>query len=122
MQRQGKHARDEVNLIAAEYDLLLNGGSGAAAYVNKVRSRAGAANVGSVTMRTLLDERARELCGEFTRFYDLKRTGMFKDDTYLKETHPFLANYFSPNYALRPIPQGFTNVISNGDSFQNPGY
>lgn len=112
----------EVYLIAAEYDLLLNGGSNAAAYVNKVRSRAGAANVGSVTIRTLLDERARELCGEFTRFYDLKRMGMFKDDSYLKETHPFLANYFSPNYALRPIPQGFTNVISNGDSFQNPGY
>lgn len=112
----------EVYLIAAEYDLMLNGGAQAATYLNKVRTRAGVPAVGNVTMRTILDERARELCGEFTRFYDLKRTGMFKDASYLQETHPFLAQYFKPEYALRPIPQGYTDVITNGASWQNPGY
>lgn len=112
----------EIYLIAAEYDLLLGGGQ-AMAYINKVRQRAGAkALSGAATIRTILDERGRELCGEFTRFYDLKRTGMFKDDSYLRETHPFLAQYFKPVYALRPIPQSYTDVITNGASFQNPGY
>lgn len=113
----------EIYLIAAEYDVVLNGGSQAAAYVNKVRQRAGAKPLsGAADIRTILDERGRELCGEFTRFYDLKRTGMFKDATYLKETHPFLAEYFKSEYALRPIPQNYTDVITNGASFQNPGY
>lgn len=113
----------EIYLIAAEYDLLLNGGSGAMAYINKVRQRAGAkALPGAATIRTVLDERGRELCGEFTRFFDLKRTGMFDNDAYLKATHPDLAQYFKPEYALRPIPQAYTDVITNGASFQNPGY
>lgn len=113
----------EIYLIAAEYDILLNGGGNAMGYINKVRTRAGAkALTGSATIRTVLDERGRELCGEFTRFYDLKRTGMFKDDSYLKSTHPFLANFFKPEYALRPIPLAYLNVISNGATWQNPGY
>lgn len=112
----------EVYLIAAEYDLLIGGGGQAASYLNKVRQRAGVPSIGSVDIRTILDERARELCGEFTRFYDLKRTGMFKDASYLQETHPFLAQYFKPEYALRPIPQAYLDVISNGATWQNPGY
>lgn len=113
----------EIYLIAAEYDILLNGGSGAMAYVNKIRQRAGANPLGGAAdIRTVLDERARELCGEFTRFFDLKRTGMLKDASYLTATHPELAKYFKPEYALRPIPQNYTDVITNGANFQNPGY
>lgn len=113
----------EIYLIAAEYDILLNGGSGAMAYINKIRNRAGAkALTGSATIRTVLDERARELCGEFTRFYDLKRTGMFKNANYLQETHPDLAQYFKPEYALHPIPQGYVDLIGNGADFVNPGF
>lgn len=113
----------EVYLMAAEYDILLNGGGNAMGYINKVRTRAGAKPLaGGATIRTVLDERARELCGEFTRFFDLKRTGMFKDKSYLQETHPELAGYFKPEYALRPIPQQYTNIIANGAEFQNPGY
>ncbi|MDE6430178.1 MAG: RagB/SusD family nutrient uptake outer membrane protein [Duncaniella sp.] len=113
----------EVYLIAAEYDILLNGGGRAMEYINKVRSRAGAKPLtGAATIRTVLDERGRELCGEFTRFYDLKRTGMLNDASYLQATHPDLAQYFKKEYALRPIPRSFLDVIANGATFQNPGY
>ena len=94
-------------------------------YINKVRARAGANPLsGTATIRTVLDERARELCGEGTRFYDLKRTGMFKDASYLQSTHPDLAKYFKPEYALRPISTTYLNTLSNGTApeMQNPGY
>lgn len=115
----------EIYLIAAEADIVANGGGSAMGYINKVRQRAGAKQLsGSANIRTVLDERARELCGEGTRFYDLKRTGMFKDASYLQSTHPDLAKYFKPEYALRPISTTFTGVISNGTDpmWQNPGY
>lgn len=113
----------EIYLIAAEYDIVLNGGGQAMGYINKVRQRAGAAPLsGAATIRTVLDERGRELCGEFTRFFDLKRTGMYKDASYLQSTFPELAGYFKPEYALRPIPSNYTDVISTGALFINPGY
>lgn len=113
----------EVYLIAAEADIYLNGGANAAKYLNKVRERAGANPLtGSMTVRDVLDERGRELCGEYCRFYDLKRTGMFKSSDYLKDTHPDLARFFDPNYALRPISTTFTATIINGSEYQNPGY
>jgi hypothetical protein len=114
----------EVYLIAAEADIYVNGGSGALAYINKIRQRAGARNLsGTPTVRTVLDERARELCGEYCRFYDLKRTGMFKDDSYLRETHPDLAQYFKPEYALRPISTTYLSTLTDGGAYyQNPGY
>lgn len=115
----------EIYLIAAEADIVINGGGSAMGYINKVRERAGAKKLtGSATIRTVLDERARELCGEGTRFYDLKRTGMFKDASYLQSTHPDLAKYFKPEYALRPISTTYLNTLSNGTdpTMQNPGY
>lgn len=113
----------EIYLIAAEADIYLNGGANAMGYINKVRQRAGATPLtGSASVRTVLDERGRELCGEYCRFYDLKRTGMFKDNSYLQATHPDLARYFKPEYALRPISTTFTNGINNGAEYQNPGY
>ena len=114
---------NEVYLIAAEADIYLNGGANAAGCINKVRERAGANPLtGSITVRDILDERDRELCGEYCRFYDLKRTGMFKESGYLENTHPDLARFFHPNYALRPISTTFTATITNGSEYQNPGY
>lgn len=113
----------EIYLIAAELDIYLNGGSNAMGYINTVRQRAGANLLSGVaTIRTVLDERGRELCGEYCRFMDLKRTGMFDDDSYLQETHPEIGQYFIPEYALRPISTTFTATITNGSEFQNPGY
>lgn len=113
----------EVYLIAAELDIYLNGGANAMGYINKVRERAGANPLkGTATVRTVLDERGRELCGEYCRFYDLNRTGMFKNVSYLEETHPDLAQYFKPEFALRPISTTYTATITNGAEWQNPGY
>lgn len=113
----------EVYLIAAEADIYLGNTAEAQAFINKIRRRAGANElIGTPTIRTILDERGRELCGEYCRFYDLKRTGMFKDATYLQDTHPDLAVYFKPEYALRPISTTFTAGITNGAEYQNPGY
>lgn len=113
----------EVYLIAAEADIYLGNTAEAQAFINKIRRRAGANElIGTPTIRTILDERGRELCGEYCRFYDLKRTGMFKDATYLQDTHPDLAVYFKPEYALRPISTTFTAGITNGADYQNSGY
>lgn len=114
----------EIYLIAAEVELLLNNDSEKARnYINKVRNRAKAKPLTTeVTIQTILDERGRELCGEYCRFYDLKRTGMFKNQNYLKQTHPDLAIYFRSEYALKPIPEGFISGIENGSDYQNPGY
>ena len=113
----------EIYLIAAEADLYLNGGSDATAYINKVRKRAGAKEIaGTVTIQKILDERARELAGEYTRFYDLKRTGMLTK-AYLTAKNPDVGAYFNDEYyKVRPIPQSFTDVIKNGSDYQNPGY
>lgn len=114
----------EVYLIAAEADLYVNNGANALGYVNTIRNRAGAKPLsGEVSLRAILDERARELCGEDTRFYDLKRTGMYLNNNYLLEVDPDLAAYFKPEYALRPISTSFTSVLTGGGSYyQNPGY
>ena len=114
----------EVYLIAAEADIYVNGGTNALGYLNKIRERAGAENLtGTPTLRMVLDERARELCGEYCRFYDLKRTGMFRSDSYLQETDPDLARFFKPEYALRPISTTYTATLEDGGTYyQNPGY
>jgi starch-binding outer membrane protein, SusD/RagB family len=114
----------EVYLIAAEADIYVNGGSSALTYINKIRERAGANSMtGIPTVRTVLDERGRELCGEDCRFYDLKRTGMLKDATYLTETNPDLAVFFLPEYALRPISTTYLATLTGGGAYyQNPGY
>jgi len=114
----------EVYLIAAEADIYVNGGANAMGYINTVRTRAGALPLtGSATIRTVLDERGRELCGEGCRYYDLKRTGMFNDNNYLKDTHPDLAKHFKKEFTLRPISTTFTATLEGGGSYyQNPGY
>lgn len=114
----------EVYLIAAEADIYVNGGSSALGYINKIRARAGAQNLtGTPSILMVLDERARELCGEDCRFYDLKRTGMLKNNTYLQSAHPDLAAFFKPEYSLRPIPTTFSETLLNGGKYyQNPGY
>lgn len=114
----------EVFLIAAEADIYVNGGANAMQYINQVRERAGAkALSGAATVETVLDERARELCGEYVRFYDLKRTGKLTS-TYLKSTNPDVGQYFvDGKHEVRPFPQSFLeNLEEGGGYYQNPGY
>ncbi|MCF6404914.1 RagB/SusD family nutrient uptake outer membrane protein [Chitinophaga filiformis] len=114
----------EVYLIAAEADIYANGGGNAAQYINKIRTRAGAIPVsGVVTVQTVLDERARELCGEYVRFYDLKRTKKL-NKAYLMNTNPDVGQFFTDNqHEVRPIPTEFLNTLESGGSYyQNPNY
>jgi hypothetical protein len=73
-----------------------------------------------VTLDFILDERARELCGEFQRWFDLKRTG--KLQSRIAAFNPDITN-FNPNYSLRPVPLVEIQGLANGAVFgQNPGY
>ncbi|HEV2482708.1 MAG TPA: RagB/SusD family nutrient uptake outer membrane protein [Puia sp.] len=119
----------EEYLVAAEADLGLQNTTEAAQLINVLRTRAAIKapvdhtadmqiTPSQVTLDFILDERARELCGEYMRWFDLKRTQ--KLQTRIAAYNPDITN-FNPNYYLRPIPlveiQGLTNTYP-----QNPGY
>jgi starch-binding outer membrane protein, SusD/RagB family len=121
----------EQYLIVAEADVQLNNPTEAATYVNVLRTRAAiktpvdqtaAMQVSAADMNLdfILDERARELCGEFTRWFDLKRTQ--KLASRIAAYNPDITN-FNPNYYLRPVPLSEVQALSNASAFgQNPGF
>ncbi|MDP4209439.1 MAG: RagB/SusD family nutrient uptake outer membrane protein [Bacteroidota bacterium] len=114
----------EVYLIAAEADIYINGGANALGYLNKVRQRAGAIPLtGVASIQTVLDERGRELCGEYVRFYDLKRTGKLTR-AYLNSTNPDVGKYFDDaKFTVRPFPSTFLEQLQGaGTYYQNPNY
>jgi len=122
----------EMYLAAAEAHVGLGDPAGAVSYINTLRARAavpGSENEMQVsqsqmTLDFILDERARELCGEHLRWMDLKRTG--KPADYIEERNLDIWEYLqsSPQMALlRPIPERFLLQILNAGEFgQNPGY
>lgn len=138
----------EAYLIAAE--AIVKGATGgdlggAEVYYNRVVDRALGANAGATPMQAavpedvssttavsyratagtididmILDERARELMGEYVRWYDLKRTEKLIDR--VKTMNPWSTDAgISAKHYVRPIPQQEIDLASNELS-QNIGY
>lgn len=122
----------ETYLIAAEAYYKAGNSTSALARLNEVRRRAGGGTAGvipvltSVDINTILDERGRELLGEYHRWFDLKRTGTLVQRTVLynpKITNAGVFNGQNGNLKiLRPIPQAALDLNRNKDFPQNPAY
>ncbi|MCG8309268.1 MAG: RagB/SusD family nutrient uptake outer membrane protein [Cytophagales bacterium] len=60
---------------------------------------------GNLDIDMILDERARELLGEYSRWYDLKRTGKLEERTELMNPWTSQVGDIKEYHYLRPIPQ-----------------
>ncbi|MGN7887818.1 RagB/SusD family nutrient uptake outer membrane protein [Dyadobacter endophyticus] len=122
----------DVYLMLAEALFQSGDKAGAAEAINMVRYRAGwpgkkdkmLIDAKDLTMETIIEERARELAGEQTRWLDLKRWGLLVER--VKKYNP-QASAIAAHHVVRPIPQ--TQIdrsakTSDGKSVfpQNPGY
>ncbi|MBD2757440.1 RagB/SusD family nutrient uptake outer membrane protein [Spirosoma validum] len=128
----------ETYLIAAEAYLKSGNTAKAAERINEVRRRAAKPGAEAamkidasvVTIDYILDERARELVGEYHRWFDLKRTGTLiaRARKYNKDVNKWYNNGVDPflgiggqNKILRPIPTRALD-LNQGEFAQNPGY
>ena len=121
----------ETYLLAAEAALGLNKKDEAAAFVNVLRQRACVSpgdyvdgkmkvKADDINVDFLLEERARELCGEHMRWYDLKRYG--KLGSQIQKGNPDIT-LFQPHHILRPVPVTELEALLNRDEYgQNKGY
>ncbi|RAK69334.1 RagB/SusD family nutrient uptake outer membrane protein [Hymenobacter edaphi] len=136
----------ETYLIAAEANMYLGNTARAVDQINVIRRRAAAPGrtaqmeitSSQLNIDFILDERTRELCGEFTRWYDLVRTGKLVERVQRSvpayvgskpapipgSTDQYGSNAavnIRPFHVLRPIPQQEIDRTS-GKITQNPGY
>lgn len=80
----------------------------------------------------IMNERTRELNGEFHRWEDLSRTKLLIRRTMLFNRETAAANALNEHHLVRPIPQTFIDGLTNEDgsslndeqrrALQNPGY
>lgn len=134
----------DIYLVAAEAYLMAGNEGEALNYINKVRARAGAAQLASFAsyrrfdpeakeyqaaeqpIDVVLDERARELLGEYHRWLDLRRTRQLVRYNIKWNVNFTLSNMIGGDGNIkwyRPIPAdeiGLNTGISSSD--QNPGY
>lgn len=89
--------------------------------VQSLESKPYRATAGNISVDMILDERARELMGEYTRWYDLKRTGKLIER--VKKYNPWAqkGSEISEKHYLRPIPQSEID-LSFPAMNQNEGY
>lgn len=122
----------ETQLLLAEA-YLRNGDAGKATEaLNEVRKRAEASYMyDTITLRDILDERARELAWEEHRWATLLRwdasTGKNPDMMYQLEKYNMLSNeggkpVGAPTWNLFPIPTPVINLNSEAQIAQNPGW
>jgi hypothetical protein len=129
----------EMYLIAAEGSMMSGQSSQGIAMLNSLRTAraipgksnvltpAEESQVSGKDINVILDERARELCGEQQRWFDLKRTGKLIER--VKLYNGSAKNNIQSFHTLRPIPRpqldATTNVTAGPDPngfWQNPGY
>lgn len=135
----------EMYLIKAEAEMKTGANSASLATLNKLRiarAIAGKDNTlnGTVTIETILKERALELCGEYQRWFDLKRTHKLID--HVKSYNAQSSDNIALKHYYRPIPLYELEAVTNlsGESYkqnadgvlqynnvsdkmwQNPGY
>lgn len=116
-------------LIAAEAYFKLNDQTKALDRLNAVRTRSSATLATTLTIDYILDERAREMMGEYNRWFDLKRTGKLVERASLYH-YRIKANGGASSFAgtngalkiLRPIPQEVIDLNQNKSFPQNPAY
>ena len=126
----------ETYLIAAEAYFKSGNSALAAERINTVRKRAAKAGAdlsiqpSAVNINFILDERGRELVGEYHRWFDLKRTGTLveRSKVYNKDVKKWFTSGIDPFAGvggalkiLRPIPNRALD-LNQGDFSQNPGY
>lgn len=123
----------EVYLLAAEADLGLGNTGEAASMINVLRTRAASpahkndpafqVTPAQITLDFIIDERERELAGEFNRWYDLVRPGPAFFLSRVSKWNPKARANVQAKHALRPIPQSQIDGVVVGPKYpQNPGY
>ncbi len=113
----------ESDLIAAEACVKLGRNEDAAAFVNVVRHRAGAtpASPSEMSIDYILNERARELAGEYLRWADLTRTGKLAE--YVEAHNPDVPQgRIERKFYLRPIPLAAIELNPALAGHQNEGW
>ncbi|MDB4892239.1 MAG: hypothetical protein JWL61_4094 [Gemmatimonadetes bacterium] len=123
----------EVYLLAAEADLGLSNTTEAAQMINVLRTRAASpthktdpafqVTPAQINLDFIMDERERELAGEFNRWYDLVRPGPAFFLARVQKYNPKARPNVQTKHALRPIPQSQIDGVVLGPKYpQNPGY
>lgn len=117
----------ESYLIAAEIYWRLGLNDKAADMINVVRNRAcdghdNSLNISEneVSQDYLLDEYAREMGGEWSRWTTLKRFRAL--ESRIKKGNPQIKSFDKNIHYLRPIPVNELLLINNAEEYQNPGY
>ncbi len=118
----------DVYLMLAEAQLKAGNVSEATKAINAVRYRAGWPGKKDAMLITdadmnfelIVEERARELAGEQTRWLDLKRWGLLVER--VKKYNPQAAGNVADKHYVRPIPQTQIDRSNAGVFPQNPGY
>ena len=126
----------EMPLIAAEAQIGMGNQAEAAQIINSEIRNARVVKPGhslseaqvtanDMTVEWILEERARELCGEWLRWFDLKRTHKLVD--YILQHNPTWkgenGDVVDEHNYLWPIPTTFLDKVQNAEEFgQNPGY